>query len=61
MRSSVFTKGKAFVSRVEIKGERATLSEKATKLAAEIQIKDNCKIVLCNHNKEFYRMESTHM
>ena len=53
MRSSVFLKRKAFVSRGEIKGERANLSEKATKLAAEIQIKDACKIFLCNYNKEF--------
>ena len=53
IRSSVFTKRNAFVARVEIKGERATLIEKATKLAAGFQIKDNRKIIVCNHNKEF--------
>ena len=54
MKSVVFTKREAFVSRGEIKDERANLSEKATKLAAEIQIKDSGKIVLCNYNKESY-------
>ena len=54
MRSSVFTKRKAFVSRGEIEVEIATLSKQATKLPAEIQVKDIFKIVLCNNNKDFY-------
>ena len=54
MRSSVFTKREAIVSRGEIKGERANLCEKATKPATEFQVKDNSKTVLCDYIKEFY-------
>ena len=28
--------------------------EEATKLVADFEIKDKCKIVLCNYNKEIF-------